>query len=322
MNRWAKRYREAEKSLTALKSEIESLKPDLALKLYLERKETELHHNKIQLKFAHMQKINSIYNLEFEHWKEMANTGFALLNQFYLLLRSAGTADKEMQEQIAKLYKLCQGRQKVVKFLEEEVNHGNDKEHGDLSLPSITDSPPKVAIVVGSSSKKRPISDSDVVSRDVIVNKMPKISNVTKKPVTSGTFVKPKAKKCINFNSILKPQTNFGNAPPNPKSSSTVFKVPTITPIQTPTHALNETHTISDVLNSTFDMEAPTTAAATAALTENAFNIKDGSGGKFGKLHEKTKNKLIERAGMTLNKENKKHTPKKIVGKAGVKCKF
>lgn len=304
MNRWAKRYRDAEKALSMLKQEIDSSSPDLALSLYVQRKDSDLLQNKIKLKFAHMQKINSIYNLEFDHWKEMTNTGFALLNQLYLLIRSDGKADKEMQDQISKVYKLCHGRQKVVKFLEDEVQTTNDKENADLSfgtMTSITDSPVKTSTMERpSTGKKRPNSDNE--SRNGNGNKMPKIgSNGNKKPFT--TFVKPKAVKSINFSSNSRSEGN----------SKSVFKVPTVAPIQK-TSLINETHTINtDQLNSTFDIETP------AALSENAFNIKDG--GKFGKMEAQSKNRLIDRVAMTLNKENKKFTPRKVPGKMGVKCK-
>lgn len=291
LNRWAKRYREAEKSLVTLKQEIESTSPDVALRLYVERKDSNLQQNKIKLKFSHVQKINSIYNMEFDHWKEMANTGFALLNQLYLLIRSNGKADKEMQDQVSKLYKLCQGRQKVVKFLEDEIHTDKGKDNADLSFSSISDSPIKSVPEPASTSKKRPNSDTE--SRNGSMNKMPKIV---------ASFKKPKAVKSINF----------GTAPQNPKS---VFKVPTVAPIQKSSFvARNETRTINPgILNSTFDIDTP------SALSENAFNIKDS--GKFERMEQQTKKTLIDRAVMTLNKENKKFTPKKVPGKMAVKCK-
>lgn len=207
LNRWAKRYRDAEKALTSLKQEMVSSNPDRALNLYVERKDSDLQQNKINLKFTHMQKINSIYNMEFEHWKEMTNTGFALLNQFYLLIRANGKADKEMKEQISKLYKLCQGRQKVVKFLEDEVTTNNDKENAELSfgtMTSITDSPVKSGSDAPSTGKKRPNSDSD--TRNGHVTKMAKVgaNSGNKKP---STFVKPKAVKSINFTANGRPDS-------------------------------------------------------------------------------------------------------------------
>lgn len=267
--------------------------------MYVERKDSDLQQNRIKLKFAHMSKINSIYNTEFDHWKEMANTGFALLNQLYLLIRSTGKADKEMHEQISQLYKLCRGRQKVVKFLEDEVH--TNKENADLSfgtMGSITDSPPP-PVKSASAAKKRPNSDTETTSRNGSINKMPKIvANGSKKFIN---FVKPKAVKSINFSSGVK--SDVQHAKP------AVFKVPTVAPNQKTGAAIS-----TDSLNSTFDIATP------SALSENAFNIKDA--GKFGKMEQGTKKQLIDRATITLNKENKKFTPKKLPGKMAVKCKI
>lgn len=220
--------------------------------------------------------------MEFDHWKEMTNSGFTLLNQFYLLIRSNGDADKEMQEQIAKLYKLCHGRQKVVKFLEDEA--AADKDNNDLSfgtMNSITDSPVKhlVPFEAPSTGKKRPNSDSGA---RVQANKMPKIGSNSKKVPPVSTFNKPKAVKSINFNAK--------------QEGKSVFKVPTVAPI------LKQTIN-ADQLNSTFDIAQP-------ALSENAINVKTDA--KWGKMEAQSKKKLIDRAAITLNKENKKFTPRKV----------
>uniref|UniRef100_A0A336KW17 CSON001206 protein n=1 Tax=Culicoides sonorensis TaxID=179676 RepID=A0A336KW17_CULSO len=299
MNRWAKRHHEAERSLENLKQEIleSSSGSDLALQYYIQQKDTELQKNKMKLKLAHMEKINVIYNQEFEHWKDMATSGFELLNQLYLLVRASGRADKEMQNQITKLYKLCQGRQKVVKFLEDEVHQ--ESEPNDMkmdSMENITESPQSTITSTNkteqpSTGKKRPFSD-DAIQRSG--NKIMKVNPVKK--TTPGTFVKPKAVKAINFTSKQDSKT------------TSVFKVPTVAPIQKTTMTgFNVTHTINpDNLNSTFDIESP------VALSENAINIKDS--GKFEKMKQQTRVKLIDKAAITLNKENKKFTPKKTTG--------
>lgn len=332
MQQWAIRHKDTINTLETLKKEISDSGSNLTVNLYLENKELELINHKTQLKTTHMQKITSIYSTEFEHWKHMTSTGFGLLNEFYLLLRSSGVADKEMQDQISKLIKLCQGRQKKVKFFEENEQENVKESHGDLSfgtMPSITESPvdqedvsnvqsSSAVLTNTTSGKKRPNSDAGGLGDGKGINKVAKTS------CNTYNFVKPKAVKAINFN------LNFNNVPGSSSSSSlnsksttpnnkNVFKVPTVEPIQMKQPSLNETHTLmsnSDALNATFDMDP----RCSNVLSENGVNIKDSI--VFDKMKNITKAKLIKNAAISFNKENKRFTPRKIVGKMAIKSNF
>lgn len=279
--KYHKIHRQATTSLAQLKKDITTAGLESTLKLYVANKDLELSNSKFSCKKDHIQKVNAIYDAELDHWKEMLHLSYQLVQQLYLLLRSFDRIDTDMEESVKKLVKMCAGRQKIVKFLEEcAVN----KDTAELSFTGC-DSPQV------SSANKRALEDPTTQSS---LNKIAKVVN---------TFAKPKAVKSINFNN--------GGAPVASKVNSNVFKVPAPA---APAPKLNTTHTIeSHNLNSTFDLTTATnvTPKFTNILREPAVMnriMKQGGVATKGPL-----NKGTTASTAMLNKENKRSkTPNKF----------
>lgn len=230
-HKYGKIHRQAVSSLEQLRKDITASGHEATLKIYLDNKDVELSNHKIMTKMSHIMKVNSIYSNEMDHWREMLQLSFQLLNQFYLLLRSFDRVDRNMEESTKKLLKLCCGRQKIVKFLEETA--AADKLNLSFELDDIMPPPPPAM-----SAKKRPLSNDEAPGVSAKIAK-----------VAPTTFAKPKAVKSINFNV--------------PKAT---FKLPAI-PNLNETHVIDAP---PPQLNSTFDLgEQPKQNALTTVSVKD-----------------------------------------------------
>ncbi|KAL9700671.1 hypothetical protein quinque_004112 [Culex quinquefasciatus] len=139
MNRWAKRYRDALRSVEALRSEVNSSELAPLLSFHMTARASEIDAAKSHLKKSHMMKINIIYIDENRQWEKIMQLSAEIIQQNYLLLRSMGRLDNVMLEKMERLVKLdhCQ---RGVKFTDDDDQGELMKEVNitDTSIEEIT----------------------------------------------------------------------------------------------------------------------------------------------------------------------------------------
>lgn len=311
-----KSHRDALAYLEQVRNEIKNSGLSEKLQNFIEKKEFELSTIKMTLKAQHAQKINAIYSQEISHWQEMLSLCFDYLQQLYLLNRATGNLDKAMEEKVTKLVRLCQGRQKVVRFLEDasEYRVANEFTFG------IDDSPGKTLTM--SASRKRPNSNGNeqpLASISGNSYKMPKLNIAG-----ADNFVKPKTAKAIDFY-VHQPsqvkqklettkagdqQKNANNVIQNLNKNGNVFKVPHIEPIKPSLDETRVTIGSENELNTTFSLTSGTKFISNV-LTENTVNTNEPNIVKVVRPATGANKNLLNRAAITLSKENKKFTPRK-----------
>lgn len=159
-----------------------------ALEVYLQKKSADLENSKLQMKTAHVNKINSVYQNETENWNKVMVEAAGIIQQNFLLLRSMGELDNSMLDKLQHLGKLLQG-ERSVKFAEatDSLNINNIMNLTDCGNEEVQQSP--------MSAKKR-LNDDDELENESKKSKNLEVSE-------DFQFLRPKALKSINF----------GNAP-------------------------------------------------------------------------------------------------------------
>lgn len=203
MTRWVKRFKEANKALDHLKKEIEGHDLAPALELYVQKKNVDMDNSKMMMKNGHVNKINSVYQLEMENWNRIVVKASQIIQENYLLLRATGSLDNDMLEKLQTLVRLLQG-QRQVKFADDETASSNEN-HSQLSdgsecttfqnILNLTDYADNFHSSPSSASKKRVIDGIEEIDTYGIEPKRSKNSTMA-----DFAFVRPKALKSINFN--------------------------------------------------------------------------------------------------------------------------
>lgn len=196
--RWGKRFKDANRCLDILKDEIAGQSLNSVLDEYLQKKNTELENSKLVMKSAHVNKINTVYQMEMDNWNKISLKASEIVQDNFLLLRSMGELDNEMLEKLQSLVKLLQG-QRSVKFADDEpdvtATHSNPDATGCLSyhISDLSDYASDEVIQSPLSVKKRCNEESELENE----------SKKTKSASTSDfQFLRPKALKSINFGSL------------------------------------------------------------------------------------------------------------------------
>lgn len=207
--RWVKRFKDATRSLDALKREIQDQNLATALNVYLQKKDLELENSKMQMKSSHVNKINMVYQIETENWTNIVMKASEIIQDNFLLLRSLNELDNTMEEKLKLLGKMLQG-QRNVKFVDEGSSNLASAVHADAdsnecltfqNILNLTDLGDESGTQSPMVPKKR-LNEIDEDEKD------------TKKSKNSSAedfqFLRPKAMKSINFESasILKTRNN------------------------------------------------------------------------------------------------------------------
>lgn len=180
--------------------EIQEKGLDVVLDDYVQKKDIELENSKLQMKMMHVDKVNKVYQVEFESTNKSVMEAVVIIQDNYLLLRSMGELDNAMSEKLLSLSKLLQG-QRNVKFAEDElmdVAQSMPQDSGEAfhHIVEITDYSDEELTFSAQPSKRG--NDGDIE----------KESKKTKNsaPLDDFQFLRPKALKSINFetDSILK----------------------------------------------------------------------------------------------------------------------
>lgn len=199
-----KRFKEASRAVTSLKSEILDQSMSQQLEHYLNMKESDLENSKLVLKMGHVNKINSVYQSEISSYTGVLEKSMEIVQQNYLLLRSLGELDNGMLEKLNQLEKLLQC-QRSVKFADDEPTLTGASLHTEPSdstaiqnIMNLTD--------FGSDEQASPVSTKKRTNDDDAEEKD------TKKSKNSETmdfpFLRPKAVQSINFDSVPSPIEN------------------------------------------------------------------------------------------------------------------
>ncbi|CRK99415.1 CLUMA_CG012568, isoform A [Clunio marinus] len=191
---WSLRFKEANRSLENLKLEVNNLISNQSLGFYLKAKETELENSKLQLKVSHVNKMNSIYQLEMENWNKVVFQAAEIIQENFLLLRSMGELDNAMLERLQAVGKLLQG-QRSVKFSDDEAMNSTNQESTETNLLLLN-------------SHITYLADLDYVANSPMSGKKRGHEDFEKECATKKVkssedfvFIKPKALKSINFDS-------------------------------------------------------------------------------------------------------------------------
>lgn len=187
--RWNKRFKEANKVLFLLKTEIIEKKLLTVLKTYLAKKRSETEMSRIQLKAAHVNKINEVYQVEIASFTKIILEAAELLQENFLVLRSCGELDNRMMEKFNSIEKLMQG-QRNVKFSEEtDVQVAPTDAHLEQFL-NLTDYDQNG---VATNARKRFNEEEE---DEIFENELKKSKNST---FEDFQFARPSALKSINF---------------------------------------------------------------------------------------------------------------------------
>lgn len=203
-SRWAKRFKESNRCLENLKEEIAEKNLSVALDIYLQKKNGDLEISKLMMKMAHVSKINNVYQTELENWCKIVLKASEIIQENFLILRSVGELDSEMQEKLQMLGKLLQG-QRNVKFADDEqiisgpilASTGSNSDVHEIAglqnMMNLTDCSGGDDVMISPLSAKKRINN----------NEMDESEGNSKKAKNSAAddypFIKPKALKSINF---------------------------------------------------------------------------------------------------------------------------
>lgn len=169
------------KSIESLRREINE-KNSSALSDYLRLKDIELENLKLNVKIAHVNKVNGICQHENDGWLKIASQSSTIIQENYLLLRSSGDLDNGMKDKLTNLLKLIQGERNV-KFLDET---SPPVDIFELNLCDWREDMGKTP----QSARKRANDLSESVESE---------AKKSKRSSSSNQFLRPKAVKAINF---------------------------------------------------------------------------------------------------------------------------
>lgn len=197
--RWTKRFKEANRCLVNLKKEITEQNLNFALDLYLQKKNVEFENSKIVMKSLHVFKINNVMQMEMDNWNKIGLKAMEIIQENYLLMRSMGELDNEMFEKLQALRKMLQG-QRNVKFADDEqadaVNFNAEAVDGfSCHISDLSDYVSEDVDQSPHSVNKRSIEDNEL-------EKDSKKSKNSSAPTDDFQFLRPKAMKSINFDSV------------------------------------------------------------------------------------------------------------------------
>ncbi|EDS43321.1 kinesin heavy chain [Culex quinquefasciatus] len=308
MNRWAKRYRDALRSVEALRSES-------------------------HLKKSHMMKINIIYIDENRQCEKIMQLSAEIIQQNYLLLRSMGRLDNVMLEKMERLVKLdhCQ---RGVKFTDDDDQGELMKEVNitDTSIEEITnlsDCYDGGADDMEMDCGVKRLKDDDGESEPEHDFKKHKYE------ANMAEFKKPKALRPLNFKpqSLSVKTTVTRKTPTKAQKTTTIaqFKVPKLM-ISGPSkpssgkkqrqQAANSSTSSNDAsdasdgpdenVNSTFCIDSAQSTAN--SLFSNVLVESNVDPQVLNKVLRRasTKGNVISKVTLTLNKENRKFSPKRV----------
>lgn len=190
--RWAKRLKEANKAFHSLKGEIIEKKLLGDLKQYLAHKQGEVEMSKLQLKSAHVNKINSVYQLEVALFHNIILAASEILQDNYLLLRSCNELDNSLIEKFTNLEKLMQGHRSV-KFSDTEEPTENQTHDNPIGqFLNLTDFDQDAISTNGHRKRINEEEEDDSLESD-----QKKSKNST--AMEDFQFTRPSALKSINF---------------------------------------------------------------------------------------------------------------------------
>ncbi|XP_053686721.1 kinesin-like protein KIF18A [Sabethes cyaneus] len=337
LDRWTKRYKDAYKSLKTLRAEVESSEQASTLNSYFKAKEQELAVDKSHLKMIHVVKIHQIYVDENQQWEKISRLSADIIQQNYLLLRNMDRLDNATLEKMKKLMRLnhCQ---RGVKFPDDNDNDDLIKEANvnDTSMDDITD--------LCDYAEKGDNGDckGDDLERDLGVKRLKtedaeKDAKNLKNEANLVEFKKPRPLRPLNFKtqSLSVKTTVTRKTPTKAQKTTTVtqFKVPKLVlsgpskpssakkrpNFSSSSTSSNDASDYSDGpdensenVNSTFRIDSPTHTASSLfsnVLVESKLDPK-----VLNKVLRRasTKGNVISKVTLTLNKENRKISPKRV----------
>ncbi|XP_058462733.1 kinesin-like protein KIF18A [Malaya genurostris] len=334
LNRWAKRYKEALKSLESLRIEVRSSELSDILQYYITAKHHELDAAKSYLKKSHVMKINLIYIDENRQWEKITRLSGDIIQQNYLLLRSMDRLDNVSLEKMEKLVRLdhCQ---RGVKF-------SDDDDQGELfKEANITDT--NIDDIANLSDYADGYEDEETdlgvkrlkTEEDPMDNET--VSKNLKNEVNLVEFKKPRALHPLNFKaqSLSVKTTVMRKTPTKAQKTTTItqFKVPKLVlsgpskpssakkrpKLSNSSTSSNDASDCSDGpdencgnVNSTFCID-PTKNSA-SSLFSNVLVESNVDPKVLNKVLRRasTKGNVISKVTLTLNKENRKISPKRV----------
>ncbi|XP_055534442.1 kinesin-like protein KIF18A [Wyeomyia smithii] len=337
LNRWTKRYKDAYKSLKTLRTEVDSSEVANSLNAHFKAKEQELAVAKSHLKMIHVVKINQIYVDENRQWEKISQLSADIIQQNYLLLRNMDCLDNTTLEKMEKLIRLnhCQ---RGVKFADDNDNDELTKESNvnDTSIDDITN--------LSDCAEKGDVDDDEEVDLGVKRLKTDDDAMDTEQDAKSYKneanlveFKKPKPLRPLNFKaqSLSVKTTVTRKTPTKAQKTTTItqFKVPKLV-LSGPSkpssakkrpnlsHSSTSSNDASDCsdgpdenvenVNSTFRIDSPKNSASSLfsnVLVESKLDPK-----VLNKVLRRasTKGNVISKVTLTLNKENRKISPKRV----------
>ncbi|XP_065087871.1 kinesin-like protein KIF18A isoform X2 [Ochlerotatus camptorhynchus] len=331
MSRWAQRYKDALKNVEALRAEVRSSDLSTLLGYYVQSKDYEMESAKSHYKKTHVMKINMIYAEENKQQETIIKLSADIVQQDYLLLRSLGRLDNvtlEKMEQLARLDIYSRG----VKFTDDgdhcellrESNITDSSVDEINDLPECSDLPGNGFDFEKNSGVKRMIDDDESESENE--RKQPKYEQ---KPIE---FKKPKALRPLNFQpkSLSVKSTVSRKTPTKTQKTATIaqFKVPNLI-VSNPKKSLKlatgftsstDTSDTSDgpeedggVVNSTFRID-PNINDSASSLFSNVLVDSNVNPRVLSKVLRRAsmKGNVISKVTLTLNKENRKFSPKRV----------
>nr|XP_019536799.2 kinesin-like protein KIF18A isoform X1 [Aedes albopictus] len=336
MNRWAKRYKDAIKSLEALREEIRASDLATLLGFYVRAKDYEIDANKSNYKKNHVMKINMIYTDENKQLEKIMALSAEIVQQDYLLLRSMGRLDNvtlEKMEQMARLDIYTRG----VRFTDDDDHNELMKEVNitDTSFDEITNLSdcadfPAPSDMEADCGVKR-LNDEDESESE---NERKKAKEDHNKQLE---FKRPKALRPLNLQpkSLSVKSTVSRKTPTKTQKTTTItqFKVPKLIVSNPPkpssakkrqkvansSTSSNDTSDTSDgpdenggIGNSTFCIDGD--KDATSSLFSNVLVGSNVDPHVLKKVLRRAsmKGNVISKVTLTLNKENRKFSPKRV----------
>lgn len=337
MNRWAKRYKDALKSLEILREEVRSSDLAILLEFYVRSKDYELESNKSHYKKNHVMKINMIYSDENKQLEKITTLSAEIVQQDYLLLRSLNRLDNvtlEKMEQMARLDIYTRG-----------VRFTDDGEHCELMKEvNITDTSIE-EITNLSDCAENPVMEVDMET-DCGVKRLneddgSESESEHKKAKEDHNkqleFKRPKALRPLNLQpKSLSIRSSISRKTPTKTQRTTTitqFKVPKLIvnnaskpssakkrqKVANSSTSSNDTSDVSDgpdenggAANSTFRIDGD--KDATSSLFSNVLVESNVNPHVLKKVLRRAsmKGNVISKVTLTLNKENRKFSPKRV----------
>ncbi|XP_058832309.1 kinesin-like protein KIF18A [Topomyia yanbarensis] len=334
LNRWAKRYKEALKNLETLRIDVRTSDIANILQYHVKAKEHELDAAKSYLKKSHVMKINLIYIDENRQWEKITRLSGDIIQQNYLLLRSMDRLDHVSLEKMERLARLdhCQ---RGVKFSDDDDQGELLKEANitDTSIDDITnlsDYADGVDLSEDADLGVKRLKTDEEVDDEVVPKNF-------KNEMNSVEFKKPRSIRPLNF----KTQSLSVKTTVTRKTPTKAQKTTTITQFKVPKLVLSGTHKPSSAKkrpklsnsstssndasdcsdgpdencgngNSTFCIDSSKNSAS--SLFSNVLVESNVDPKVLNKVLRRasTKGNVISKVTLTLNKENRKISPKRV----------